>query len=142
MNAVYIFFIIIATAIICLLLLQAYIIYDNFDSIKEFNKMHAGLEFSKSVGGTSIDHRVTDYNDDIYDVKQKWRCVKYKDYYYVSLSIFGFRSNKDKSIMSFQNIDECIYNNSTIFTDFNIYNPCLEPNGNNKAECIFLKSVL
>ncbi|WRO02481.2 Envelope protein A28 homolog, partial [Monkeypox virus] len=41
MNSLSIFFIVVATAAVCLLFIQSYSIYENYGNIKEFNATHA-----------------------------------------------------------------------------------------------------
>ncbi|ADZ30552.1 hypothetical protein CPXV_NOR1994_MAN_153 [Cowpox virus] len=146
MNSLSIFFIVVATAAVCLLFIQGYSIYENYGNIKEFNATHAAFEYSKSIGGTpALDRRVQDVNDTISDVKQKWRCVAYPGNGFVSASIFGFQAevgpNNTRSIRKFNTMQQCIDFTFSDVINIDIYNPCVAPNINN-AECQFLKSVL
>ncbi|AWU47163.1 IMV MP/virus entry [Sea otter poxvirus] len=140
MDVISIICIIIATVSVCVILIQSYSIYENYDNIKEFNLENAALEYSKSTGGSRTDRRVYDPNDNVYDVKQKWRCEK-RNQLYLSVSIFGFLSDDRNTIKYFTSKDECILYTFTnrIFTD--IFNPCLPPN-EGSDDCKFLKSIL
>ncbi|AST09339.1 virion surface protein [Murmansk poxvirus] len=145
MNALSVFFIVMATAALCIIFIQLYSIYENYNNIKEFNSTHAAFEYSKSIGGTpALDRRVTDVNDTIYDVKQKWRCVPYNGNVYVSASVFGFKaigSNNTKTIRKFNTLQQCIDFTFSNKDNVDIYNPCVAPNMNTR-DCDFLKSVL
>ncbi|AEN03721.1 virion surface protein [Yokapox virus] len=145
MNSLSVFFIIIATATICIIFIQLYSIYENYNNIKEFNATHAAFEYSKSIGGTpALDRRVTDVNDTIYDVKQKWRCVPYNKMF-VSASIFGFKANSSQNnetiIKKFNTLQECIDFTFSDIYNIDIYNPCIGLNINTR-DCDFLKSIL
>ncbi|APG58336.1 envelope protein A28-like protein [BeAn 58058 virus] len=140
MNILTVFFIIVATVAICMIMFQGYYIYQNYENIKEFNSMHSSLEYTKTLNTLSIDRTVTDPNDDIYDVKQKWRCVKFIDAF-VSISAFGFKSD-GKKIRKFTNIEDCIYYTFSISNNTNMFNPCIYPNDPKSKECIFLKFIL
>ncbi|QHR82658.1 MV entry-fusion complex protein [Brazilian porcupinepox virus 1] len=140
MNVVTVFFIIIATVAICLVMFQGYSIYQNYDNIKEFNSVHSSLEYTKTINTSSLDRTIYDPNDDVYDVKQKWRCVLFKNNY-VSISAFGFKSDKN-IIRKFYNIDECIDYTFSKSTHSNIFNPCISLNDPKSEECMFLKSIL
>nr|WGO62742.1 viral replication A28-like protein [Wadden Sea poxvirus] len=141
MDPISVFFIVLATIAMCIILIQLYTIYENYDNIKEFNTTHSSLEYSKSINIMSLDRRITDINDNILDVKQKWRCVFF-DNAYVSVSMFGFKTIKDNvTIRKFTTLDECIDYTFSISTHSNMINPCLYNNIPNK-ECTFLKSVL
>ncbi len=140
MNSVSVFLLVVATIAVCFIFLQAYSIYENFDNILEFNSEYSALEYSKSLGVISIDRRVRDPNDEIFDVKQKWRCVKFDDSY-VSVSVFGFRTvdTNPNTIRKFQQIDTCVDTTFSTY-EFQIFNPCIyQPNS---RECMFLKSIL
>ncbi|AUL80608.1 putative G4R-like protein [Vaccinia virus] len=61
MNSQSNFFMVVATAAVCLLFIQGYSIYENYGNTKQFNATHAALEYSKSIGGTpALDTRVQD----------------------------------------------------------------------------------
>ncbi|AAK85079.1 hypothetical protein [Lumpy skin disease virus] len=139
MNAITIFFIILSTVAVCIIIFQLYSIYLNYDNIKEFNSAHSAFEFSKSVNTLSLDRTIKDPNDDIYDPKQKWRCVKL-DNDYVSVSMFGFKSNGSE-IRKFKNLESCIDYTFSQSTHSDIKNPCILQNGIKSKECIFLKSM-
>ncbi|AAR07474.1 118L [Yaba monkey tumor virus] len=141
MNPTSIVLIVIATVAVCLIIMQIYYIYENYDNIKEFNSTHSTLEYSKTINVFSLDRRIYDPNDHIYDVKQKWRCVNYKNNY-VSVSVFGFKSNKDKNIKMFTTINDCINYTFSKSTHSDIYNPCILDDGFQNQDCIFLKSVI
>ncbi|ADT91145.1 MV entry-fusion complex protein [Cotia virus SPAn232] len=140
MNILTVFIIIITTVAICMIMFQGYYIYNNYENIKEFNALHSSLEYTNTLNTLSIDRTVIDPNDDVYDVKQKWRCVKFNNDY-VSISAFGFKSD-GKKIRKFNNIDDCIYYTFSISNNTNIINPCIYPNDPKSKECIFLKSAL
>ncbi|ANS71207.1 imv mp/virus entry [Pteropox virus] len=140
MDAITIMCIVIVTVAACVMMLQAYSIYENYENIKEFNSENASLEYAKSTGGMRVDYRVKDPNDTTHDVKQKWRCV-IKQNVYVSASIFGFLSDNSKTIKQFYTLDECILYTFMPKIDNNIYNPCVPPNERSE-DCIFLKSIL
>ncbi|AUI80688.1 hypothetical protein [White-tailed deer poxvirus] len=140
MNVVTIFFIVVATVAVCLIFFQGYSIYKNYDNIKEFNNAHSVLEYSKTVNVISLDRSVQDPNDQIYDVKQKWRCNKFENDY-VSISIFGFKSDGN-NIRKFRTLEDCINYTFSESTHSNIFNPCVSPNDPKSKECIFLKSIL
>ncbi|ABQ43748.1 viral replication A28-like protein [Tanapox virus] len=139
MNPASVFLIVVATVAICLIVIQVYYIYENYDNIKEFNSTHSLLEYSKTINVFSLDRRIYDPNDHVHDVKQKWRCVNY-DNNYVSVSIFGFKSDSGKNIKNFSTIDDCIDYTFSKSTHSNIFNPCI--NEDKSKDCIFLKSVL
>ncbi|WYJ75346.1 m116L [Myxoma virus] len=140
MNPVTVFFVVVVTVAVCMILFQVYSIYLNYDNIKEFNAMHSPLEYSKMVNVTAIDRRVQDANDDIYDAKQKWRCVKFDDSY-VSLSMFGYKAD-GVGIRRFRTLNGCIDYTFSTSTHSSILNPCIPPNDPKSRECTFLKSTL
>ncbi|QQG31605.1 hypothetical protein [Swinepox virus] len=140
MDVITIFFIILATVAISIIIFQVYYIYQNYDNIKEFNEMHIPLEYSKTINVLSLDRSVEDPNDYIYDPKQKWRCVKF-DNDYVSVSRFGYKSNNG-IIRRFNTINNCVDYTFSESTHSDIINPCISPNTSKSKECIFLKSIL
>ncbi|QDJ95056.1 IMV membrane protein [Hypsugopox virus] len=138
MGPLSIFFIILATVALCIILIQCYTIYENYDNIKEFNALHGALEYSKSTNVISVDRREFDANDQIYDAKEKWRCVKYNNMF-VSVSKFGFKSINN-SIRKFSDFKDCINYTFSTSTHSDIINPCI--NDQNSNDCNFLKSIL
>ncbi|AQY16883.1 MC134 [Molluscum contagiosum virus subtype 1] len=141
MDPLSVFFLVVAAAAVCTLLLQAYAVYENFDSILEFNDAHASLEYSKSLGGSYIDKHVFDPNDGVADVTQKWRCALYGKVY-VSASAFGFYAQPDGSKRTFSTRDDCVDFTFGTADTSRIVNPCTDPNGAQAEDCAFLKSVL
>ncbi|AAF44536.1 hypothetical protein FPV192 [Fowlpox virus] len=141
MDALFVFIIILATAVICLFLFQAYTIYDNYHNIIEFNEKYGGLEYSRSPGGLYIDKRVFDPNDSETDPKAKWRCVNYNNNQYASASKFGYLATSSRNPVLFTNLEDCVYYNYTRGEIGTIWNPCAEY-GEGSAECSTLKSHL
>lgn len=141
MDTISVFCLVLATAAACIIALQVYSVYLNYDHIMEFNDAYAGLENVRSLGGLFIDKRVFDPNDSVTDVKQKWRCVERQDKY-VSLSAFGFYANDDGSVREFPNYDGCVGFTFSGAGHSRIVNPCTDTGAENSALCNLLKSVL
>ncbi|QGN68128.1 IMV membrane protein [Equine molluscum contagiosum-like virus] len=135
------FVLMVATAAACVLLMQAYAIYENFDSILEFNDEYASLEYAKSLGGAYVDRHVFDPNDGVADVRHKWRCAPYGNAY-VSASAFGFYALQDGNPRTFSTLEDCIEFTFTNADTARIVNPCTDANGARGQDCRFLKSIL
>uniref|UniRef100_A0AAU7E2H7 IMV membrane protein n=1 Tax=Rousettus bat poxvirus TaxID=3141933 RepID=A0AAU7E2H7_9POXV len=141
MDTLSVFCLVLATAAACIVALQVYSIYLNYDHIVEFNDAYAGLENVRSLGGLFIDKRVFDPNDAVVDVKQKWRCVE-RQGKYVSLSAFGFYATENGAIREFPNHDGCVAFTFAGSGHSRIVNPCTSEDAKNSAWCDFLKSAL
>ncbi|ATI21067.1 IMV MP/virus entry [Western grey kangaroopox virus] len=143
MDALSVFFLVAATAAVCVFLMQVYAIYENFHHIQEFNEEYSGLEYARSVGGGSyVDRKVQDPNDDESDVRAKWRCVLYERSY-VTVSKFGFGTVRGREVRKFADLDECVEFNYLNGDLSNVWNPCIDSaEGLNSSACSFLKSVL
>ncbi|CCD83300.1 IMV surface protein [Squirrelpox virus] len=140
MDTVSVFVIVVATAAICVILMQAYAVYENYDNILEFNAAHAALEYASTVGGPQVDRRAFDPNDEATDAKAKWRCVL-KGSVYVSASLFGFRAEGGR-VKLFPDEESCQDFTFTPGNAASIINPCAPPRGPGDADCVFLKSVI
>lgn len=141
MDTLSMFFFVVATAAACIVVMQLYSIYLNYDSILEFNDTYSSLENTRSLGGLFIDKRVFDPNDAIADETHKWRCMRLRGEY-MSMSIFGIYAFSDGRIRTFNTYSDCLEFTFAGASGSRIVNPCTDEDMKNPELCEYLKSIL
>ncbi|CCU56418.1 IMV MP/virus entry (Cop-A28L) [Mythimna separata entomopoxvirus 'L'] len=138
MNIIQIIAIVIITSALCFLIFQLWYYGENYEYILRYNDTYSNLEYTRSANINFDDLTIYDPNDNIFNVREKWRCALNNNTYY-AISDFGFLSTESTGInLTFTNYRDCIIDLFSRVIKV-IYNPCTIPTS---SDCTLLRLLM